>query len=421
MAARCILHIEDNPDALRLVRRILEPKGYTILEARDGLTGIDLARSHEHVDLILLDINIPGLDGYEVATRIKALPALDGVPIVAITANASMGDREKCLVAGCDGYVAKPIDILKFDKIVQEYLAGRHDHVPKTEEAAYLRQHSGRMAGRLEDKIRELEKTNQQLENHNLQMQGEVATQAGKLQEAQNQLIQSAKLAAMGEMVAGVSHELSNPLTSIAAFVQVLKRDLGAEPFEKERLQRTLQSLDQATRQLGSIIDRFLGFAKKEDTQLRSVQLHEVIEESLRLTAHAAMKKNLSLLNNVSHSHPPVHGIANQLVQVFTNLIINAIYACADDQPGKIEFVDRLIQQGRYIEIDVSDNGTGIVPEVVPHLFEPFFTTRREFGGTGLGLSVSKEIIQRHQGKINVRSKVGEGTTFTVVLPVHAV
>ena len=119
-----ILYVEDNPQNMRLVRKILKHAGYTVLEAEDGLTGISVAES-EKPDLILMDVNLPDIDGLEATQRIRKLPDIARIPIIALTANAMVGDREKALEAGCDGYLPKPISKSELIKTVEEYLANQ--------------------------------------------------------------------------------------------------------------------------------------------------------------------------------------------------------------------------------------------------------------------------------------------------------
>lgn len=150
-----ILYVEDNQENVQLVRRILEAKGYLVVEAENGLAGIEMAK-REHPDLILMDINLPDMDGYAAATRIKSTAGLSQTPIVALTANVMKGDRERTLTAGCDGYIPKPIDIREFSTQMEAFLKGRREAVPSEEEKAYLKEHSIRMVERLEQQIRDL-------------------------------------------------------------------------------------------------------------------------------------------------------------------------------------------------------------------------------------------------------------------------
>ncbi|MBI3609077.1 MAG: response regulator [Nitrospirae bacterium] len=154
-----ILYVEDNSENTLLVRRVLEAKGYMILEAENGLSGIEVAE-RERPDLILMDINLPDMDGYAAATKIKNTKGLEHIPIVALTANVMKGDRERTLTAGCDGYIPKPIDVRNFPSQVAAFLDGRKEWVAPEEEKAYLKEHSVKLVETLEERIRELTEAN---------------------------------------------------------------------------------------------------------------------------------------------------------------------------------------------------------------------------------------------------------------------
>src|SRR2546425_1111804 len=154
-----ILYIEDNPESRTLVRKVLEARGFDVLEASDGIAGIDLAIS-AHPDLILCDIEMPGIDGYETATRLRSYRGLDGCPIVVLT---SHGDRGLSLSIGCDGYIEKPIDVEKFPGQLREFLKGKREKVKTAEERRYLREYSQSLVERLEATVRELTAANSRL------------------------------------------------------------------------------------------------------------------------------------------------------------------------------------------------------------------------------------------------------------------
>lgn len=154
-----ILHIEDNAENRMLVRALLEGEGYPIVEAEDGLAGIEAA-IREQPSLILLDINLPGVDGYEVVTILKSFPALATTPVVAVTAYAMEGDRQRTLVAGCDGYIQKPIDVDGFPRQIAEFLAGKREQAEAREEGVYLRELNQRLVYRLLDQVEELKRVN---------------------------------------------------------------------------------------------------------------------------------------------------------------------------------------------------------------------------------------------------------------------
>src|SRR5437870_5660710 len=155
-----ILHIEDNRENRMLVRAILEADGYTIVDAEDGLAGIEAA-IREQPDLILLDVNLPGVDGYEVVSIIKSFPNFATTPVIAVTAYAMEGDRQRTLVAGCDGYIQKPIDVDAFPRQVAEFLRGKRERVEEREEGIYLRELNQRLVYRLVNQVEELKRLNQ--------------------------------------------------------------------------------------------------------------------------------------------------------------------------------------------------------------------------------------------------------------------
>jgi putative nucleotidyltransferase with HDIG domain len=160
---KSILYIEDNVENKLLVRRLLQGSGYQVIEANDGLDGIEVAIKRRP-DLIIMDINLPGMDGYEATTKIKAVDELAKVPVVALTAYAMKGDRERCLAAGCDGYLHKPIDPDTFVATIEEFLYGRRETIAPDEQLHYLKKYSQQLVSRLEEKIRELLRKNEELE-----------------------------------------------------------------------------------------------------------------------------------------------------------------------------------------------------------------------------------------------------------------
>jgi len=165
-----ILYVEDNIENRKLVRRILEANNYIVIEAEDGLTSIRMAQD-ESPDLILMDMGIPGMDGYEATTRIKTIPELMQIPVVALTARVMDGDRERSLTAGCDGYISKPIDVREFPELIRSFLNGKREHISSMDEPYYLKEYSQKLVSRLEKKIMELEDKNRKLEEQSQKMQ----------------------------------------------------------------------------------------------------------------------------------------------------------------------------------------------------------------------------------------------------------
>jgi PAS domain S-box-containing protein len=165
-----ILHIEDNPENRALVRALLEAEGYTLVEAEDGLSGIEAALREEPA-LILLDINLPGVDGYEVGVILKSFPSLSATPVIAVTAYAMEGDRQRTLVAGCDGYLQKPIDVDRFPRQLSEFLRGKRERVEEVEAGPYLRELNQRLVYRLVNQVEELKRLNQHFVRRTVQLE----------------------------------------------------------------------------------------------------------------------------------------------------------------------------------------------------------------------------------------------------------
>ncbi len=247
-----------------------------------------------------------------------------------------------------------------------------------------------------------------------LAAQAAVAVQNARLFEqvraGEAKLIQSAKLASLGEMAGGIAHELKNPLGIISANAQLLLD----HPEDRRLLQQCAERIHLASRRAAQIIENLLEFARPQEEQMRLVDIHAVLEETLTLLAHQMELQGVELLRNFHPRLPQVCGNPDLLQQVFTNLILNACNAMP--QGGTLEITTDVTPDGE-VEIRFRDTGCGIPPEHLSRIFDPFFTTRPVGKGTGLGLSVSYSIVKQHHGTIEVESQVNQGSTFTVRLP----
>jgi PAS domain S-box-containing protein len=220
------------------------------------------------------------------------------------------------------------------------------------------------------------------------------------------------KLAAIGELVAGVAHELNNPLTGISTFAQLLLEDkLEGEQFESVSLIKR-----EADRAIGVIRDLLL-FARKTDARDVPVDINTIVKHTVRLRALASRSGGIEVHMRLDESNPQARGDEQKLQQVLLNLLVNAESAMEKTQLRHLSLTTQR-KQGT-VQIVISDTGHGMPPSVSEHVFEPFFTTKAPGEGTGLGLSVSYGIIQAHNGTISVESTPGVGTTFTILLPLY--
>jgi two-component system, NtrC family, sensor kinase len=235
----------------------------------------------------------------------------------------------------------------------------------------------------------------------------------------QAQIIQNEKLASLGQIVAGVVHELNNPLTSIIAYSDYLTRKLsqdGQSPSEDaERVRR----IGEAAERILKFTRDLVAYARPSGDERGPLQLQEVIERALLFCEHEFADGRVEIERTFSEPLPMIIGIPGQLTQVFVNLFTNAAHAMGE-QGGLLGVHVSPSDGGQSLCIEVSDTGQGIPAEAMPQIFEPFFTTKVDGRGTGLGLSIVRGILDAHGGTIQVSSAAGRGTCFTLTLPVGA-
>ncbi len=236
----------------------------------------------------------------------------------------------------------------------------------------------------------------------------------GKLQATQEELIQARKLTSLGQMAAAIAHEVNNPLSGVQVYTQLLTKQLTSGKWSKEvaldYLTKMNSELTRSTRLIRDILD----FARQSPPTTKTVKINEIVNRALDLVAHSAVLQNIQVIKELDPSLPELVGDFDQLQQVFTDLILNAIQAMPEG--GRLT-LHTSAGDGNQLKIEVDDTGCGIPQENMSKLGIPFFTTKGKQKGVGLGLAVVYGIIKQHQGRIEVQSKAGGGTTFTVYLP----
>ncbi len=374
-----VLHIEDDPANRLLVRKLLGPAGFDVVDAVDGLDGVRKAFV-EHPDLVLVDLAIPGLDGYEVTLRLRSEPSLHGVPIVAITAE---GNREASLAVGCDGYLQKPIDARSFADTVRGYLQGRRESPSEATSQTLLLQ-SQRIVSHLEEKIAELSGANRRLV----------------------ELDQAKK-----EFYRNISHELATPMTPIVGYLKLLiDGELGDLTTPQSK---ALRAMDDCVQRLRRLIDNLLDVTALETGRMRfaprEYDLGDVVRASigrqpafdagkLRLVADLPKRGTLTGMGDVDR-------IGRALDQLFDN-------AAKFVPPGGAVGVRARRLQSGHFEICIADTGPGVLQEKAQRLFEPFYqvdgSPTRQHGGTGIGLAISRGVARGHSGDVRLVSPANE-------------
>ncbi len=388
-----VLAVDDDLNNLKLVSASLTLEGYEVVCASSGEEGLEVLEARQ-IDLLLLDVRMPGLDGIEVCQRIRAQPRFARMPVIFLTADHADAEHMMTgLDAGGDEYLHKPISRRMLSARVRNLL-------------------------RLASADRE---------RHLLL-----------------QIAQSEKLAAVGQIAAGVAHEVNNPLSFVLSNLESLRGYVGdlmqvvkayrvsAErggaldrALDVDAMMQDLQPLIDETVHGGSrvraIVQELKTFSRQDGDTFEPVDLCEIARTTLVLTERelslkAALEKDLKPARIAMAPRQRLH-------QVMPNLLVNALHAVEARQPvpgsrNLIKVSTRL--EGPHAVLEVKDTGCGISESVRARIFEPFFTTKPIGVGTGLGLSVCAMVVERLGGTISVESQVGQGTTFTVRVPVEA-
>ncbi len=462
-----ILVVDDTPANLRLLVRILTEKGYKVRPVHNGELALSAARGFPP-DLILLDIMMPEMNGYEVCSELKLDERTRDIPVIFISAINDVLDKVKAFSIGGVDYITKPFH-------VEEVLARVETHLT----ICYLQRN-------LQDKNDELNQTLQQLKN------------------TQNQLIQSEKMAALGQLIAGIAHEINTPLGAIRSSIEnianfltqdieeinnffqnisrecnpnlliLLQKTLQQQPLvsikEKRQIKKSLkcqlnslkidnsdiladtlvnigiysdiepflpllkdpksqvslknayqffslkkstQIIKTATERTAKVVFALRNYARYDSTSEKVLaSITEGIETVLTLYLNQ-LKQGVEVIKNYEEL-PSVLCYPDELNQVWTNLIHNALQAMENKGTLKID----VSRQDTNVRVGITDSGKGIPSEIMPKIFEPFFTTKPAGEGSGLGLDIVRKIIEKHKGRIEIDSVPGK-TTFTVYLPIN--
>ncbi len=374
-----VLHIEDDPANRLLVRKILTGAGYEVAEAADGLEGVRMARA-DPPDLVLVDLNIPGLNGYEVALRLRGEPSLSDVPIVAITAE---GDRSTSLAVGCDGFVQKPINARTFAGTLSGFLRGRREAMPLDEADDRLRAQSQRIVARLEAKVAELSEAN------------------ASLMEATR---------ARTAFYRSVSHELATPMTPIVGYVKLLADEELGPLNEAQR--RALRAVQECVGRLRGQLDNLLDVTGLETGAMRFARapydVGAVTKRVVQMIEPRCAERGLRMVTEIPDRKLAATGDADRLARGIFQVFDNAVKFT----PSGAAIGVRVARNGAAFDICVADQGPGIARELLEKVLEPFFqadgSPTRKFGGVGVGLAIARRVAVGHGGNLTLRSPASE-------------
>jgi len=541
-----ILIVDDEVETVDMISFLLEGQGYAVIPSYSGMEALEILQqriqepggARSLVDLVILDVKIPDVDGYEICQVIKQDDHLKYIPVIMVTGLGSAEDTAKGLAIGADDYVSKPFrseellarvkamlrvrtmehellqhtrelatlneinkaitssldldqilsqtmhgirvilhveasslllldetsSLLEFKKILsgnQEQMAefklklgeGIAGHVvrdgkpllvldtqndprfcPRIDEAiGFVTRSALCVPLKVKDKIigaiEVINKLDGQFDEkdlwllnymagsvaialENVRLYTELSDFTRELEKSHAQLVQAEKLAAMGRLAASIAHEINNPLQAIHNCLHLtLKKRLN-----EEKKTRYLGMAQEEVERLITIVQRMLEFYRPSREGMAPTNVHTIIENVLALSSKRLQHGKITVTKKLAPNLPTINAVSDQLKQVFLNIVINAIEAM--QQGGKLCIETKLSEDGDWLSVAFTDTGLGLSEKEQENIFEPFFTTK--VTGTGLGLSVSYGIAERHGGRIEVQSELGEGATFTVYLPLNS-
>lgn len=421
-----ILAVDDTPTNLDILSKALKEAGFEVAVEVDGEGALEQVEYHTP-DLILLDVQMPGIDGFETCRRLKMNPATKEIPVIFMTALNDTAHKVKGLTLGAVDYITKPFE-------QEEVLARVRVHL-------------------------QLYQLQQQLEQKVEERTAELQQALNNLQQTQMQLVQNEKMSTLGQLVAGVAHEINNPVSFITGNVQHIEsyfQDLinhlllyqhyhsetvpeivdHAQEIDLEFLiedaAKIITSQKVGAERIRNISISLRTFSRADTDHPVIANLHEGIDSTLLILKHRLKANDQHPEIQVVKEYgnlPSIKCYPGQLNQVFMNLLANAIDAldqasldCSFDElqanPHQIIIRTEVLASNTGVAISIQDNGPGISEEVKAKIFDYLFTTKEVGKGTGLGLSISRQIVEdKHQGKLSCTSVLGQGTEFLIELP----
>ncbi|MCD4715306.1 MAG: response regulator [Desulfobacterales bacterium] len=366
-----LLLVDDEDDFRRTIAKRLGKRGIAPEEAGTGEECLAILEKHP-MDVVILDVKMPGMDGIETLHHIKE--KYPKTEVIMLTGHATTRDGVDGIKKGAFDYLSKPIEL--------EHLLGKikqaHEKIRREEEKLREAEFRARM---------------------------------------EQQLTTTERLASLGTLAAGVAHEINNPLAIIKESAGFMKLILGKEEFadmpRRKDFELALGKIEKGIDRAKRITLQLLGFARKDDSVLAEVNLIELADEAIQLVDREAVNRDIEIIREMAHDKVTIWSDPYKLRQVLINLITNSIHATGSG--GKITII--LEGMGEEVTLTVKDTGQGIPKENLKRIFEPFFSTKSPGKGTGLGLFVTRNIIEKLGGTIKVESRIGQGSSFSVKLP----
>ena len=365
-----ILIVDDDVDTVELLIKRLRAEGYDTAEAYDGEQALRQVEEYQP-DLVILDIKMPKIDGYEVCRRLKSSEETKFIPIIMLTVKAKVPDKVKGLDIGADDYIPKPFDYRELSRRVRYWST----------------------------------------------VKMEVEERVGEIKRLEQELIKSERLAAIGQTVASIAHYIKNILFGLKGGIYLV--NVTPHEDKTDSVQTGREMLERNIGRMSDLVLDLLEYSKDSEPEYQSCFPNEIANEVCSLIESRAKEYDVEIIQDFDLSLGEVVLDRKGIHRCLLNLVSNAIDACLfDSSKGKkwVVEVRTILDNDEEVKFEVSDNGCGMDQEVKEKLFTSFFTTK-EGRGTGLGLLITQKIVQEHGGTITIDSEAGKGSTFTIRLP----
>ena len=366
-----LLLVDDEDNFRQTLFKRLAKRGLIVEQAADGNECLSILQN-QAMDVVVLDVKMPGISGIEVLKQIK--DHYPKIEVILLTGHATTADGVEGIKLGAFDYLSKPIELEHlYFKIIQAY-----------------------------DKIQRIEAEHQEAEYR---------------KRMEQRMIAAERLASVGILAAGVAHEINNPLAIISESTgwmrQLFAKDELKNMPRRDDFIKALDKVEKSVERASRITHQLLGFAGKSEPAVSEVSLAELAEEAIRLIDHELHNRDIKIVRQIQPALGRIQSDPYQLRQVLMNLLTNAMHAVKSG--GSITIAIEALGDNQVIT--VSDTGQGIPPENLDKIFEPFFSTKKPGEGTGLGLFVSRGIVEKLGGTIEVESEIGRGASFSIRLP----
>ncbi|WP_319371551.1 response regulator [uncultured Ilyobacter sp.] len=400
-----ILLVDDDKSATKRLSRILTKEGYEVFTANDGREGLRIINNNK-IDILIADIEMPIMGGIELLEKVKKFQK--DIEVIVMTGFGDESLAIEALRKGAINYLRKPIDLdevlIAIEQAVERIILYRNQLY----------------------RDRELKINSQIVSKINEELERRIEERTLEITQVQSQLFQTAKLATLGEMAAGLAHELNQPLAGMSLCTTNMKKLKQRDLLTDSEIDETIENIEGLIKRMSKIIVHIRTFARQDLQKFKPTDINESAENALNLMEEQLRLNNIEIKRNFGFGIPQINGEPYQIEQIVINALSNAKDALNQKESSGavditgwrkcIEIKTSLVNE--WASIDIIDNGMGMSKEVKEKIFEPFYTTKEVGKATGLGLSISYGIIESHKGRIDVSTEEGKGTTMSIRLPI---